>query len=298
MTTLNSAVISQTGAASFTNFTNGGTLTVAAGLVHAGDRFNGFTNQGSGSITVGQNSQVNVADFQSYGTLTLNPGTFNGTSGGVTQITNTGSSDLYFNGGSRTFISTPAQAANGNAGIDLHGYDAIVAGGLFVNNGYVYDSVSAGSHRVVADFGAVVKGAGFYQPVPRTINGGTYSVGNSPGVGTTGHDRAGRPQRPQPGPLQLHLADQRRRAVEHLSRPPPARPARRPTRPSRSAAGACSRRSILHQPRRDQRQLPVGRHAERQAHHPPGHAARARRRQRQRDRGRRLRRVGRQHGRV
>jgi hypothetical protein len=35
------------------------------------------------------------------------------------------------------FISTVAQAANQNAGIDLHGNDAIVAGGPFANNGYV-----------------------------------------------------------------------------------------------------------------------------------------------------------------
>jgi hypothetical protein len=150
-------------------------------------------------VTVGQNSQVNVANFQSYGTMTLNPGTFNGTTGAVTQVTNTGTSPMFFNGGSRTFISTVAQAANGNAGFDLHGNDAIVAGGLFVNNGFVFDSVGAGTHRVVADFGAVVKGAGFYQPLPRTINGGTFITGNSPGKATTGTIVLGGPNDPNGG---------------------------------------------------------------------------------------------------
>jgi autotransporter-associated beta strand protein len=189
---------SNSGNDQFVNFTNGGLLNVAANLASA-VTFNGFTNQGSGSIIVGQNTQLNASDFQSYGTLTLNPGSFNGTSGGVTQITNTGGAPLYFNGGSRTFISTVAQAANGNAGFDLHGNDAVVAGGLFVNNGYVYDSVGAGTHRVVADYGALVKGAGFYQPLPKTINGGTFIAGNSPGHATTGTIVLGGPNDPNGG---------------------------------------------------------------------------------------------------
>jgi autotransporter-associated beta strand protein len=189
---------SNSGNDQFVNFTNGGLLNVAANLASA-VTFNGFTNQGSGSIIVGQNTQLNVSDFQSYGTLTLNPGSFNGTSGGVTQVTNTGGAPLYFNGGSRTFISTVAQVANGNAGFDLHGNDAVVAGGLFVNNGYVYDSVGAGTHRVVADYGSLVKGAGFYQPLPRTINGGTFIAGNSPGHATTGTIVLGGPNDPNGG---------------------------------------------------------------------------------------------------
>jgi hypothetical protein len=197
------AVTSTTAGDRFVHFVNGGSFTVAGGVNTAGTstvvNFNGFTNQGSGTVTVGQDSQINVANFQSYGTLTLNPGTFNGTTGNVTQMTNLGSSALFFNGGSRTFISTVAQAANGNAGMDLHGNDAIVAGGLFVNNGFVFDSVGAGTHRVVADFGAVVKGAGFYQPLPRTINGGTFSAGNSPGRATTGTIVLGGPNDPNGG---------------------------------------------------------------------------------------------------
>jgi fibronectin-binding autotransporter adhesin len=193
-----SVTLTSTNAADrFLHFDNSGALAVAAGVNGVG--LNGFTNQGSGSVTAGQDSQVSVANFQSYGTLTLAPGSFNGTSGNVTQLTNTGSSPLSFNTGSRTFISTVAQVANGNAGIDLHGNDAIVAGGLFVNNGFVYDSVGAGNHRVVADYGALVKGAGFYQPLPKTINGGTFIAGNSPGRATTGTIVLGGPADPAGG---------------------------------------------------------------------------------------------------
>jgi autotransporter-associated beta strand protein len=198
VTTFASTTINVIGAGTFQNFSNGGTLSIAAGLASP-TTFDGFTNEGSGSITVGQNSPVNAADSQSYGTLTLNPGSFNGTSGGVTQITNTGASPLTFNGGSRTFISTVAQVANPNAGIDLHGNDAEVAGGLFVNNGFVYDSVGSGTHRIIADYGSLVKGAGFYQPLPRTINGGTFIAGNSPGHATTGTIVLGGPNDPNGG---------------------------------------------------------------------------------------------------
>lgn len=193
-----SAAISVTGPATFVNFSNGGPLNVSAPAASP-TTLTRFTNAGSGSITLGQNSQVNASDFQSYGTLTLNPGSFNGSSGSVTQLTNTGSSDLYFNGGSRTFISTPAQVTNSNAGIDLHGNDAIVAGGLLVNNGYVYDSVGSGQHRIIADYGSLVKGAGFYQQIPRTINGGTFLAGNSPGRATTGAIVLGGPNDPNQG---------------------------------------------------------------------------------------------------
>jgi autotransporter-associated beta strand protein len=195
VTIQSSAVVSQTGLATFTNVSQGGQLSVGPTLAST---MIGLTNQGSGSITVGQDGQLSVQDFQSYGVLTLNPGSYNGTSGNVTQLTNTGSSPLYFNGGSRTFISTVAQAQNQNAGIDLHGNDAIVAGALLVNNGYVYDS-TGNNHRIVADFGAVVKGAGFYQPLPKTINGGTFITGNSPGHATTGTIVLGGPNDPNGG---------------------------------------------------------------------------------------------------
>lgn len=180
VTTFGSTVINQTGAATFTNFTSGGQLTLAAALANPA-AFTRFTNQGSGSITVGAATQVNATDFQSYGVLTLAP-----TAGPTfTQLTNVGSTPLFFNGGSRTFIGSPA-TAGGGAGIDLKGSNAVVAGGLFVNNGYVTDSAAGAPGRVVADFGALVKGAGFYQSPVVTQNGGRFQAGNSPGKVTFG----------------------------------------------------------------------------------------------------------------
>jgi autotransporter-associated beta strand protein len=181
VTTAPSAAISQTGPASFLNFTNGGSLFVAAGLPQPA-AFNLFTNQGSGSITVGGSSQVNASDFQTYGTLILSPGSMSM----PTQLTNTGSSPLYFNGGSRSFISLPSHAGDFDAGIDLNGKNAVVAGGLIVNNGYVVDSSMAGMATIVADFGSLVKGAGFYQNPVQTTNGGKFQSGNSPGKASFG----------------------------------------------------------------------------------------------------------------
>jgi autotransporter-associated beta strand protein len=181
VTTAPSAVLAQIGSASFLNFTNGGLLSVAAGLAQP-TSFSLFTNQGSGSITVGAGTIVNAADFQTYGTLTLSPGS----GAAPTQLVNTGTSNLFFNGGSRSFISIPANAGNFDAGIDLHGNNAVVAGGLFVNNGYVVDGVGAGTKTIVADYGSLVKGAGFYQNSVQTVNGGKFQSGNSPGQASFG----------------------------------------------------------------------------------------------------------------
>ena len=130
LTTYASAQVSVTGPATLTNFSNGGPLTIAPGL-SAATALTGFTNQGSGSITVGAVSQVNASDFQSYGTLTLNPAVVG--SNQQTLMTNTGSSAMYFNGGSRTFIGTPQTATSGGqptfvAGIDLEGKNLVIAG--------------------------------------------------------------------------------------------------------------------------------------------------------------------------
>jgi hypothetical protein len=157
----------------FVNVTNGGTLNVAAGDAVT---VSGLTNLGGGTITVGANSQMSAADVQSYGTLHLAPGT-----DGVTRLTNAGTTDLAFNAGSRTFVSDVANIGNLNAGIDLNGHDAVVTGGLFVNNGFVVDS-AGGTHTVVADAGALVKGAGFYQNPVVTQTGGRFQAGNSPGA--------------------------------------------------------------------------------------------------------------------
>ena len=180
-TTASSTAVTVTGPASFVNFTNGGRLTVAAGPAAPTD-FNLVTNQGSGSITVGPASKLNAVDFQTYGLLTLNPGP---SAGSATRLTNTGTSPLYFNGGSRTSIATSQTAGQNLALVDLHGQNAIVAGGLFVNNGFVGDSTASGA-TIVADFGSLVKGAGTFANPVVTQNGGKFQAGNSPGSASFG----------------------------------------------------------------------------------------------------------------
>jgi autotransporter-associated beta strand protein len=183
------AIISQTGPGTFINFSNGGSLAIAAGLSPP-NTLSGFANQGSGAITLGAGSQVNVSAFQTYGTLTLAPGPSSST---PTILTNTGTTPIYFDGGSRTFIGTPATANSGGspsfvAGIDLSGKNAVVAGGLFVNNGFVVDSSNGGTGpaTIVADYGSLVKGAGYFQNPVQTINGGKLQAGNSPGIASFG----------------------------------------------------------------------------------------------------------------
>jgi fibronectin-binding autotransporter adhesin len=182
------APIYQIGPASFINFTNNGLLSISSGVTST---LNGFTNQASGTITVGGAATVNAADFQSYGMLNIDPAAVG--SGQYTLLTNTGTSPMYFNGGSQTFIGTPGTVNNSAtgqpnfaAGIDAHGQNIVVAGGLLVNNGFVVDSSAAGTATVVADFGAVVKGAGYFQNSVITQNGGKFEAGNSPGTSLNG----------------------------------------------------------------------------------------------------------------
>ncbi|HEY1381793.1 MAG TPA: PEP-CTERM sorting domain-containing protein, partial [Gemmataceae bacterium] len=182
VTTASSATVNVTGPGSFTNFTNGGALTVAAGV--AGPvTFNLFTNQGSGSITIGTSSgagsTVSASDFQTSGVVTIPnaPGGFNNPN----QLANVGTSPLSFNGGSRTFLGTPASAGQLGAVVDLGGRNAVVAGGLLVNNGLIYDSTGGGTATLIADFGALIKGGGTYGVPVVTVNGGRFQAGNSPG---------------------------------------------------------------------------------------------------------------------
>jgi autotransporter-associated beta strand protein len=171
------AVVNVAGPASLVNFSNSAALTVTAGS----PTLDNFTNQGAGSVTLTGGTTVLASDFQTYGVVTLLPA-----ASGFNQITNAGTSPLSFNGGSRTFLGTPGTAANPTAGIDLHGQNAVVAGGLFVNNGYVVDSVGSGLKTVISDFGSLVKGAGFYQNSVQTVNGGKFQSGNSPGRASFG----------------------------------------------------------------------------------------------------------------
>jgi hypothetical protein len=89
---------------------------------------------------------------------------------------------MFFNGGSRTFIGTPATATASPpvAGVDLHGQNLVIAGGLFVNNGFVADSTTTPG-SVIVDFGALYKGAGTNFVNIITQNGGRVQAGNSPG---------------------------------------------------------------------------------------------------------------------
>jgi autotransporter-associated beta strand protein len=188
ITTYPATIVNVNATGNLKNFTNGGTVNVAAGLPHA--LFNGFTNQGGGTVALGAGSKINVQEFQSSGVLSLAPGS---SSSAPTQLTGAFTAPLYFNGGSRTILGTPQTATqNGQptflAGIDLFGANAVVAGGLFVNNGYVEDSSNnfQGTATVVADFGSLVKGAGFFQNTVVTQNGGKFQAGNSPGAANFG----------------------------------------------------------------------------------------------------------------
>ncbi len=185
------AIASNSAKDQFVHFTNSAALTFAGGLnpsiSTAISNFNGFTNEGAGAITVGAGSAINAANFQSYGTLSLVPNT----TSAPTVFTNTGTAAMGFNGGSQTFIGTPATADPTGQNIvdylDLHGHNAIVADGLFVNNGGVFDTSMAGTATIVADYGSSVKGAGFYQNTVKTQNGGKFQTGNSPGSATFGN---------------------------------------------------------------------------------------------------------------
>jgi autotransporter-associated beta strand protein len=166
-------IASNSGLDRFVNFSNGGKLNVAPVLASP-VTLSGFINQGSGSINVGAGSTVNVSDFQSYGVVTLNPA-----ASGFTGLVNNGTSGMFFNGGSRTFVGTPATAGTNAAGVDIHGQNLVIAGGLFVNNGFVADGVGGGS--IIVDYGALYKGAGTTFVPVITQNGGRVQAGNSPG---------------------------------------------------------------------------------------------------------------------
>jgi autotransporter-associated beta strand protein len=201
VTTRPGAMLNQVGPTNYTNSTNGGTLNIAGGIPTP-VVLDGFTILGSGALSIGATGLVYATDFQTSGTLTINPATVTQNFSQTTLVINTGTAPLYFNGGSRTFVGTPATAVFPNnwpdsslrgtptfvAGIDLNNKNAVVAGGLFVNNGYVEDSTNGftGTAAVIADFGSLVKGSGFFQNSVQTINGGKFQAGNSPGVATFG----------------------------------------------------------------------------------------------------------------
>ena len=127
----------------FTNFISGSKLTIGPGVNASGSNtvanFNGFRNQGAGTVTVAAGGRVNVANFQTDGVVTINPATV---SGQFSLLTNVGATVLSFNSGSRTFIGTTATAANLVAGMDLHGQNAVSEGFVFFEQ-----RVRRGQHR-------------------------------------------------------------------------------------------------------------------------------------------------------
>jgi autotransporter-associated beta strand protein len=165
----------------FINFTNQGTVNVAANLGASPVTFNGFNNLG-GVINIGAGSTVSATNFQSYGVINMALGT----PAAPSKLVNTGASNIFLNTGSRTFVGTNPQGSSASL-IDLGGQNLVLAGGLLVNNGG--DFASNGGIRngtVVVDYGGRAKGSGYYEDVI-TQNGGVFSPGNSPGstpVGT------------------------------------------------------------------------------------------------------------------
>jgi fibronectin-binding autotransporter adhesin len=171
--TLTSTTLVQTGPASVTNFSNGGTFTVSAGQTLD---WNGGTNTSSGRL--GVLGSVNAIDFVSNGQTTVAPnGSLNGGVGG-----------LVFGGGSVTNIGiynpnngqvTPGGTINIGAG------DMRVQGGFVRNNGTITDTGNpATSGRLIIDYGGLVKGAGTIDLSSQIIriNGGQLLAGNSPGL--------------------------------------------------------------------------------------------------------------------
>ena len=129
-------------------------MTVTAGVNSSGAgtlvNEHDFTISGSGSLTVGASARILVSDFQSSGVLTLTPGTGAAL---ATRMTNSGTSRLVVQRAAAGRSSATPQTAGQNLAIlNLNGQNAIVAGGLFVNNGFVGDGCRH-HHQVIADFG-------------------------------------------------------------------------------------------------------------------------------------------------
>jgi fibronectin-binding autotransporter adhesin len=153
ITTFNSTTLSQDGAASFNNFSNGGKLNNNAPAT-----ISGGSNTSSGVIAVA--STLTTLDFTSNGVITV-------ASGGVLNNTQ---GDLVLGGGSRTSL-LPGGTLSTAAGTAIE-----LNGALLVNNG-----VMSGQTNV--NFGSLAKGAGVFGTVNVT-EGGRFSPGNSPGLAT------------------------------------------------------------------------------------------------------------------
>ena len=185
VTTPSVAIVSDNENDKFVNMDNSGAFSLAPGVNLTGDfnttNLNGFTNESTGSVTIGDGSQLNVANFQSYGTVTLVPAT----DGNFTELTNLGTSPLGFNGGSQTFVGSASAPNPNSSGINLGGKNMVVSDGLFVNNGSVGSSV--GGSAIYVEYNALYKGAGTTYVSITTENGGQVQFGNCPGTGFISH---------------------------------------------------------------------------------------------------------------
>jgi autotransporter-associated beta strand protein len=168
VTTFSSATININGPATANNFANNGAIMVNSGRIFT---MSYATNGAAGRMTV--NGTANVSDFVSYGQINV-------PAGGL--LSNSAStSGIVLGGGSTTFvgsISTPGGVIN------VGTQPMLVRGGLLVNNGAIGNST--GNGQVIVDYGGFAKGAGYYDTIPQTINGGRFSPGNSPGRVTVG----------------------------------------------------------------------------------------------------------------
>jgi autotransporter-associated beta strand protein len=153
-----STTINQSGAATVTNFSNGGAFTVAAGQTL---EWNSGTNTSSGRLV--SSGTANVSDFVSDGQLNIPAG----------GMLNNSNSPMVLGGGSRTFIGTTA--VHGGT-LDLGGQTLELNGGLLVNNGTVSGTVNV-------NYGSLAKGAGSFGVV-HVFDGGVFAPGNSPGIVT------------------------------------------------------------------------------------------------------------------
>jgi T5SS/PEP-CTERM-associated repeat protein len=155
VTTFNSTVIVQDGAAKFDNSINGGVLTSNAALA-----FDGVANAASGAITV--NSTLATIDFTNNGVVTVNDG------GTISNL----EGNLVGGGGSRTTVN-PGGAINLEGGATLE-----LNGALLVNNGVITGPANV-------NYGSLAKGSGSYDTV-NVFDGGAFSPGNSPGEVSVG----------------------------------------------------------------------------------------------------------------
>jgi autotransporter-associated beta strand protein len=156
------ARLSATSETNLVDFTNAGTVDVAAGQTVPWD---GLGNSSSGRLILG--GTLNASYFSSDGRIDIAPGATLKVSG----------TNLTLGGGSRTYVGTAA-APGGTINLDP-GLAVDVNGGLLVNNGTINGPVNI-------NYGGLAKGAGNYAGGYTVNDGGRFQPGNSPGTVRSG----------------------------------------------------------------------------------------------------------------